>query len=109
MASLDECEHALERLAAMLHDTGTKTDFDRSLSCTVTDLGTVLSGRFDGGSFTDIQQSDTPTGDIKLACSSDDLIALCNNELNVAKAWASGRLKVDASIGDVLKLRKLLA
>ena len=39
---------------------------------------------------------------------SDDLVALLNGELPVASAWASGRVKLDASFLDLVKLRKLM-
>ncbi|MFC6936163.1 hypothetical protein ACFQHO_41705 [Actinomadura yumaensis] len=39
---------------------------------------------------------------------SDDLVAMARDELNPAKAWATGRLKIEASIFDLLRLRKLL-
>ena len=39
---------------------------------------------------------------------SDDLIALTDGELDFAKAWLSGRIKVEASVRDLLKLRSML-
>jgi hypothetical protein len=39
---------------------------------------------------------------------SDDLVSLANDELGAAKAWTSGRLKIDAGVFDLLRLRKLL-
>ena len=39
---------------------------------------------------------------------SDDLIALLAGELSPPTAWATGRLKVEASVLDLLKLRTLL-
>ena len=45
---------------------------------------------------------------IRLGVASDDLLALVAGELNFASAWASGRVSVKASFGDLLKLRKLL-
>lgn len=38
----------------------------------------------------------------------DDLVALVDGELNFAKAWGSGRVKLHASLRDLLVLRKLL-
>ncbi len=38
----------------------------------------------------------------------DDLVELVNGRLNFASAWASGRVKLEASILDLLQLRKLL-
>jgi putative sterol carrier protein len=39
---------------------------------------------------------------------SDDLLALTAGELDFTRAWASGRVKMEASIRDMLKLRSLL-
>lgn len=38
----------------------------------------------------------------------DDLIALVNGELHFARAWAAGRVKLEAGVRDLLRLRKLL-
>ena len=108
MATLEECTTALESLADRLAAIDHKADFERTLSCTIKDLDVILKGSFKGGSFKDIAQAPKSDGDIKLTTGSDDLIALCDGELNVAKAWASGRLKVDASIMDMMKMRELL-
>lgn len=108
MATLEECTSALEGLADRLAAIDHKADFERTLSCTIKDLDVILKSTFKDGSFTSIGQAPKSDGDIKLTTGSDDLIALCDGELNVAKAWASGRLKVDASIMDMMKLRELL-
>lgn len=39
---------------------------------------------------------------------SDDLIALVDGELDLARALLGGRVKIDASFGDLLRLRRLL-
>jgi hypothetical protein len=40
--------------------------------------------------------------------SSDDLLALTSGELSFAPAWASGRVKMEAGLRDMFKLRALL-
>lgn len=108
MATLEECREALTELTKDIAESGEKVDFDRSLSATITDLDTVLKGRFVGGAFTDVEQAADPAADVKLTLTSDDLVAMCRGELNVMKAMATGRLKLQASMGDMMKLRKLL-
>lgn len=108
MATLEECRAALTELTKDIAESGEKIDFDRSLSAKITDLDTVLQGRFVQGQFTDIEQADDPNADIKLTLTSDDLVAMCRGELNVMKAMATGKLKLQASMGDMMKLRKLL-
>jgi putative sterol carrier protein len=112
MATVDECRAALhklaERLAANAAEANEKLDFDRSLACRITDLDIAFHGRLRGGQITDLTDGDDPRAKIKLTSSSDDLIALVNSQLNVMQAWTSGRIKIEAGVFDLLKLRKLL-
>jgi putative sterol carrier protein len=112
MATVDECRAALhklaERLAANAAEAREKFDFDRSLACRITDLGISFHGQLKGGQITGLTDGDDPGAKIKLTSSSDDLVALVNGNLNVMSAWTSGRIKIDAGMFDLLKLRKLL-
>ena len=38
----------------------------------------------------------------------DDLIAVAADPASIGRAWLTGRLKVEASIWDILRLRKVL-
>jgi putative sterol carrier protein len=49
-----------------------------------------------------------PKADIRLTMSSDDLLALTSGQLSFAPAWASGRVKLEAGLRDMLRLRSLL-
>ncbi|MFI5911100.1 SCP2 sterol-binding domain-containing protein [Dactylosporangium sp. NPDC051541] len=113
MATVDECRAALEKLAERLgSNTGggarEKLDFDRTLACRVTDLGVAFHGRLQGGEITGLTDGDDPRAKIKLTSSSDDLVSLVNGQLNVMQAWTGGRIKIEAGVMDLLKLRKLL-
>lgn len=112
MATVEECRAALHKLAKRLADNAAeasqKLDFDRSLACRVTDLDIAFHGRLAGGRIEDLTDGDDPQAKIKLTTTSDDLIALVDGDLNVASAWASGRIKIAAGVFDLLKLRKLL-
>ncbi|KDN82466.1 hypothetical protein KCH_57590 [Kitasatospora cheerisanensis KCTC 2395] len=46
--------------------------------------------------------------DIRLTTTGDDLVALVDGRLPFPTAWATGRLKLDASFLDLLRLRSLL-
>lgn len=111
MATVEECRVALEqlgdRMAANAAGKGA-VGFDRSLSCRITDLGVGFHGRLVDGEIRDVAEGEDAKAKLKLAAGSDDLIALVRGELNIASAWAGGRLKIDASMMDLLKLRKLL-
>ncbi|HTJ31662.1 MAG TPA: SCP2 sterol-binding domain-containing protein [Dactylosporangium sp.] len=112
MATVDECRAALQKLAERLASNAAhareKLDFDRTLACRVTDLDVAFHGRLSGGQIIDLTDGDDPRAKIKLTSSSDDLVELVNGRLNVMSAWTSGRIKIDAGMMDLLKLRKLL-
>jgi predicted lipid carrier protein YhbT len=105
---VDECRQALHRLAAHLDAKAANTDLDRSLACRVTDLDVAFHGRLTGGRLVDIADGDDPKAKIKLTASSDDLVALLDGKLDVAKAVAARRVSISANPFDLLKLRKLL-
>ncbi|NJC71809.1 SCP2 sterol-binding domain-containing protein [Planosporangium thailandense] len=112
MASVEECraalEHLSQRMAANAAQTREKLDFDRTLTCRIPDLDVAFHARLTGGQIVDIGDGDDPKAKLKLTAGSDDLLALVQGKLNVASAWAGGRIKIDASLMDMMKLRKLL-
>ncbi|WP_433548313.1 SCP2 sterol-binding domain-containing protein [Streptomyces sp. CA-294286] len=116
MATTQECRGALDRLSDNLtrseHD-GVRgvAGFDRSLSCHVTDLDTTFTGRLTDGRITVDDTTPGPPREraqIRLAMTGDDLVAMVDGDLNFAKAWASGRVRLEAGFRDLLHLRKLL-
>ncbi|NUS71800.1 MAG: sterol-binding protein [Corynebacteriales bacterium] len=110
MATIEETRAALERLAAAIEKKSgsQESTLERSVSTNIPDLGTGFHGRLAEGKLQDITDGTDEDAQITLTANSDDLVALSNGELNFANAWASGKLKVDASFMDLLKLRSLL-
>ncbi len=111
MATVGQCREALRDLAARFGanpDGSARVNLDRSLACHIRDLDVYFHGRLWGGSIEGIADGDDPKAQMRLALSSDDLVSLVAGELHFAGAWASGRISVKASFGDLLKLRKLL-
>ncbi len=113
MATLKQCEQAVaalvDRLAEVDPDLRRKYAVERTVCCRVTDLAIVFLARFDeDGTLAELQTADKGTAQVKLAASSDDLIALIEGRLGVPTAWATGKLKIDASMLDLLKLSSLL-
>lgn len=110
-----ECRSALRRLsdnlAAAEGDVRGTAALDRSLSCHIKDLDITFTGRLAEGR---ILVRDTVEGpprekaEIRLAMTGDDLVALVDGDLNFAKAWGSGRVRLEAGFRDLLKLRSLL-
>lgn len=110
MATLEECEQALHTLAGRLAASDPpqrEMDFDRRLSCTIRDLGVVFAGRLADGRLVDLARTDDPDAQVRLSMNSDDLIALVAGDLKIASAWATGRLKVDAGVRDLMRLRSI--
>ncbi|MFF4834204.1 sterol-binding protein [Streptomyces sp. NPDC001315] len=115
MATIEECRAALEKLADNMGgaegDVRAAAALDRSVSCRITDLDVTFAGRLTGGR---IEVLDTFPGpprekaEIRLTMAGDDLVALVGGGLNFAKAWGSGRVKLEASLFDLFRLRKLL-
>jgi putative sterol carrier protein len=112
VATLQECEQALrslaDRLAAVDPAQRDKHVVERTVSCRITDLGVIFVGRLDGDGLQDVRQTDDSGAQVRLATSSDDLLSLSEGNLGVPAAWATGRLKIEASVLDLLKLRSLL-
>lgn len=110
MATLDECRAALDTLAERMTSTREgqpSKPFDRSLSCRLSDLGTTFSGQLRDGSLHDITTDSVVRAQIRLTMTSDDLLALTAGSLSIAPAWASGRIKIDANMLDLLRMRSM--
>lgn len=111
MASAEECEQAFHQLAARLGsaDPGTRRQaaLDRSLSCTVSDIGVIFGARLKDGQLSEIHRAQVADGQVKLTLTSDDLMELVDGRLSFGSAWASGRVKLDAKVLDLLKLRSV--
>jgi hypothetical protein len=112
MASVEECEAALRDLATMLRsvDEETRQQYavERTLSCWVTDLKEVFTASLGPDGLSAVTRGGQHDGQVRLKVSSDDLVALTKGELGFPVAWATGRVKIDASITDLLRLRTLL-
>jgi len=115
MASVEECRAALVKLVAQFDEIDeedrAKHVVERTVSCRVSDLDVTFHGRLHHGGlepFGETPPQDGQPADVKLTLVSDDLVALVNGELDLARALLGGRIKIDASLGDLLRLRRLL-
>jgi putative sterol carrier protein len=113
MANEDECRAALKQIAERLADVDQK-DFaqhvvERTISCRIPDLDMTFRTRIHPGGLDPFERADdAKAAQVRITANSDDLVAMANDGLKVSKAWATGRLKIEASIFDLLRLRKLL-
>ncbi|GAA4084548.1 SCP2 sterol-binding domain-containing protein [Nonomuraea soli] len=112
MASVEECREALVKLVAQFDEIGeadrAKHVVDRTVSCRIPDLDVTFHGRLREGRLEIFDAPDDAKADIKLTMASDDLIRLVDGELDMGRALLGGKVKIDASFGDLLRLRRLL-
>ncbi|WP_030772915.1 SCP2 sterol-binding domain-containing protein [Streptomyces sp. NRRL F-2664] len=115
MATIQECRAALDELSGNLAraEEGVRgaAALDRSLSCHITDLDQTFTGRLEGGRIrVDAVAPGPPAhkAQIRLAMTGDDLVAMVAGELRFAKAWASGRVRLEAGLRDLVRLKNLL-
>jgi predicted lipid carrier protein YhbT len=114
MATAEECRKALEdltgRIAEMDEADRQAHLVDRVISCTVSDLGVTFVTRIgpDGGAPVEVASGPDVPAQVRFTAKSDDLIVIAADPASIARAWLTGRLKVEASIWDILRLRKVL-
>jgi hypothetical protein len=112
VATTEQCITALEGILGDLASSPAAKGMDRTLSCRLTDLGQVVQARLVDSEIRDMQvvpdDVEAEPANIRLTMSSDDLIAMTDGDLEFAKAWASGRVKLEASLKDMFKLRSML-
>ncbi|MEU6017818.1 SCP2 sterol-binding domain-containing protein [Streptomyces sp. NPDC047515] len=115
MATMAECRSALDKLSGNLAgadgDVRSAAALDRSLSCHIKDLDITFTGRLVNGRIQVLDTIDGPPrerAEIRLAMTGDDLVAMVDGELNFAKAWGTGRVRLEAGLRDLLRLRSLL-
>ncbi|MEU5880445.1 SCP2 sterol-binding domain-containing protein [Spirillospora sp. NPDC047279] len=113
MANEEDCRIALDRVAERLGEVDpdqlARHVVERTISCRIPDLDVAYMTRLHAGGLDKFEPTADPgSAQVRLTVGSDDLVALANDALNPAKAWAAGRLKIEASIFDLLRLRKLL-
>lgn len=112
MANVEECRAAIDELARRLdgYDSRARASNipDRTIGVTLLDLDVTFLGRLHNGSLVDIHEAIGPKPQVRLVMNSDDLIALTDGDLHFAHAWATGRVRLDASLRDLLRLRAFM-
>lgn len=115
MASVEDCRAALDKLIERFDEVDEETRsrhvVERTLSCRLPDIGVTFYGRIHHDGLDPFTETPFPDGrrpEIRLTLTSDDLLQLVNGELDLARALLGGRVKIDASLGDLLRLRRLL-
>ena len=112
MATMEQCMTAVKSILGDLAANPAAEGLDRSLSCRLPDLGQIVRGRLARGSVHELraepEDQSLEKADIRLTMSSDDLLALTDGQLSFGPAWATGRIKLEAGLRDLLRLRKIV-
>jgi hypothetical protein len=113
MTSAEECRTALQKLAGRLSElspTEREQYFgNRTMSVTIPDLGVTFVTRLGSGDDPVREAAPgEPPADIRLTAKSDEVVSLAEQPMNIARAWMSGRIKIEASVKDLFRLRRLL-
>ncbi|MEU6736669.1 sterol-binding protein [Streptomyces physcomitrii] len=116
MATVEQCRAALGRLSERMGraegEVRRAAALDRSLSCHLTDHDVTFTGRLHEGRIDGLRLHEgpptAPKAQIRLAMTGEDLVALVDGELHFARAWGSGRVRLEAGLRDLLRLRRLL-
>ena len=113
MNSAEQCREALQKLANRMSEVN-PADRDeyfgnRSISVTIPDLGVTYATNLGTGDdpVREVAPGDPPA-DIRLTANSDEVVSLAESPMNIARAWMAGRVKIEASMRDLFRLRKLL-
>ena len=114
MATETQVEAKLQELIKRLEgDDGARDSFSSSLpeprvvALEITDLGAGYWTELAAGRMSELHSGLPDRWDIRVRAGSDDLVALVDGHRSLFSAVVSGQVKVDASITDLMRLRKL--
>jgi SCP-2 sterol transfer family len=109
VATIEQCMTALQAVLGEIASHKATAGLDRSVSCRFPDLGQAILGRLNDGAFSDVHAVDDgpglPRADVRLTMDSDDLIAMTDGRLSFPKAMLSGKVKIEAPLKDMFRLR----
>ncbi len=113
MTTAEQCRAALQKLAGRLSELSPaeRDQYfgNRKISVTIPDLGvTYVTVLGTGNDPVREAAPGEPPADIRMTAKSDEVVALAEQPMNIARAWMTGRIKIEASMKDLFRLRRLL-
>jgi hypothetical protein len=114
MATAEQCREALDSLLGHISELDpqqrAESLVDRTLSCDITDLGMRYWTRVgpDGAEPVRLADDGDGTAQVRFTTDSDTIVSIAEDPQRFARAWLTGKVKVRASVMDVLRLRKFL-
>jgi predicted lipid carrier protein YhbT len=110
VATAAEVERSIRALAKKLAEASPdpKAVPERTILCVVPDLEIAYWMQLKNAKLSGIKRvSPTESADARLTAKSDDVVALVEGKLNVAAAFLTGRVRIDAPARDLMMLRRL--
>ena len=112
MASIDQVEVVLVELLSRLGEVDDTTramlPSRRTIEASCPDLDLVRHAEWRRGELLMLDDVPPRRPDIRISVHSDDLLAIANGDLPFSRALASNRLRLDASMADLIRLRAVL-
>jgi putative sterol carrier protein len=111
MASRDEVAALMGSMRSKMDDPVTIAslqNFSKTIQFTFPDLNTSFLFRIENGAVKEFSEASTEKPDIYVTTSSDTLVAIAQNDMSGMSAFMTGKLKVKGSMGDLMKLQKLM-
>ncbi len=97
---LEESERGTSSLAESIPE-------PRIIELVVPDVDAVYWTELAGGSMAALNKGSPQRSDVRIEVSSDDLVALVDGKASIFSSYLNGSIKVDASMSDLMRLRKL--
>jgi len=79
----------------------------RAIQVVVSDLGLSYWTELAAGGLGELREGDADRAEIRVRLASDDLIELVDGRMSLFAAYLAGRVEIDASFSDLLRLRRL--
>jgi len=116
VASAEQVESRLQTLVDRLGKADPKVHAElertlggsRTVQMDVPDLAMSFWSELSGGKMGPVQRGEAPRIDIRITADSDDLIAMIEGTKPLFSSYLAGHVKVQASVSDLLALRKLM-
>jgi hypothetical protein len=114
MATAQQCREALDSLLGEISELDPQQRaenlVERTLSAEITDLGLRFWTRVGPDGAEPVRQASDSDGtaQVRFITDSDTIVSISEDPQRFARAWLSGKVKVRASVMDVLRLRKFL-
>jgi len=114
MATAEQCREALDSLLGQISELDPEQRaanlVERTLSCEITDLGVTFWTRLGPDGAQPVRQAGQADGtaQVRFTADSDVVVSIAEEPQRFARAWLTGRVKVHASLRDVIRLRKFL-